>query len=90
MEMFNTVKSQNPANYPTGRALYGKSKSTNWTIEPQASYENTILGKGRISVVTGATIRQEFRENVSIFCRRIYERCIDQNVDAGQYLDHHQ
>ena len=67
MEMFKTIKSQNPASFPIGQALYGKSKSNNWTIEPQASYENTLLGKARISVVTGATIRQEFRENVSIY-----------------------
>ena len=67
MAMFKTIRSQNPVKNPTGEAIYGKTKSNNWTIEPQASYETSLFNKGRLNVVTGATIRQELRENVSLF-----------------------
>ncbi len=51
------IKSQNPALNPTGQTIHSRSSSNAFLFEPQLSYD-TWIGKGRLSMITGATIKR--------------------------------
>jgi TonB-linked SusC/RagA family outer membrane protein len=58
------IRSQNPALNPTGQTIHSRSSSNAFLFEPQLSY-NTWIGKGRLSMITGATIKNQKRESLS-------------------------
>lgn len=50
------IKSQNPANNPTGSFIRGTAFSETWSIEPQIEYIR-YLGKGKLTLLAGATLQ---------------------------------
>jgi TonB-linked SusC/RagA family outer membrane protein len=48
------IASQDPSNSPFGSMSIGNTRNINWIIEPQATF-NTGVGKGRLSILVGAT-----------------------------------
>lgn len=62
----NPIIKGNPFASTTGMAVFGKSQSSTWTVEPQLNYDTWLFGNGRLSIVTGATIKKEKRESLSL------------------------
>ena len=58
------IRSQNPAMNPTGQTIHSRSSTSAFMFEPQLSYD-TWIGKGKLSVITGATIKNQKRESLS-------------------------
>lgn len=52
--LFQPIAALNPQLNPKGMAVFGNTKNSNWTIEPQLQY-NRSVAKGRLSVLVGAT-----------------------------------
>jgi TonB-linked SusC/RagA family outer membrane protein len=55
------IKSQNPSFNPQGAADFATTNLKTWIIEPQAEYEVTVLKKGTMSVLAGASWQQNLR-----------------------------
>lgn len=51
------ISSKDPASSPTGSADWGNNTNANWIIEPQLNY-NTVLSKGKLSVLLGSSIQR--------------------------------
>ncbi|MGN6417500.1 MAG: hypothetical protein ACTHMC_08415, partial [Pseudobacter sp.] len=58
------IRSQNPAFNPTGQTVHSRGTNSTFTFEPQLSYD-TWIGKGKLSLLTGATFKNEKRESLS-------------------------
>lgn len=56
-QTFTTVASQDPQNNPTGNTQYGYTKTTNYIVEPQITY-NFFVGKGKIDALVGSSFQQ--------------------------------
>ena len=58
-------KAQNPAFAPSGVSSFGNRKFTSLIIEPQVEFTDSI-GKGRLSVLAGATMQEQKEKGVRI------------------------
>ncbi|MDB5089687.1 MAG: SusC/RagA family TonB-linked outer membrane protein [Mucilaginibacter sp.] len=59
------IASQDPASDPTGMATFGNNSNKNWIVEPQITYD-AILGKGKISVLAGASLQQTNTDGLAV------------------------
>lgn len=63
---FTPIASQDPANNPKGLAIFGKTNSKSWIIEPQADYKTQIGSKGTLQVLAGSTFQQTINQSTSM------------------------
>lgn len=62
---YNLIASQDPLTQPTGSNNFGFNNNKNWVVEQQATYD-VILGKGKLSVLAGASLQQTNTEGTLI------------------------
>lgn len=60
------IASQNPANNPSGLAIFGRSNSKSWIIEPQAEYKILMGSKGKLHILGGSTFQQSISQQASV------------------------
>ncbi|MBC9932866.1 SusC/RagA family TonB-linked outer membrane protein [Chitinophaga qingshengii] len=60
------IASQNPITNPTGMAIFGTTRNTNWIVEPQLAYSR-FIGKGDLSVQAGASYQAAATNGGTIF-----------------------
>ncbi|WP_212004888.1 SusC/RagA family TonB-linked outer membrane protein [Chitinophaga sp. HK235] len=53
---FIPIASQNPILNPSGLAIFGSTKNTNWIVEPQLAYSR-FIGKGNMTVQAGGSLQ---------------------------------
>lgn len=58
------IASFNPNKYPSGSTVFNSSQSNSLIAEPQLSFDSWLFRKGKVVVITGATIKQEKRQNL--------------------------
>ncbi|WP_165434872.1 SusC/RagA family TonB-linked outer membrane protein [Pseudobacter ginsenosidimutans] len=58
------IRSLNPAMNPTGQTVHSRGTNSTFTFEPQLSYD-TWIGKGKLAILAGATLKNEKRESLS-------------------------
>lgn len=78
------IRSQNPAMNPTGQSVKSVGTSNAFTFEPQLSYD-TWIGKGRLGVTTGATIKNEKRESQSTMAIGFSNDALLRSISAAPY-----
>jgi len=61
----NPKSAQDPNSNPIATATFGDVTSKNWILEPQLEYIRKI-GKGLLSILTGATMQNDIRDSKSI------------------------
>ncbi|MDR6570771.1 SusC/RagA family TonB-linked outer membrane protein [Chitinophaga ginsengisegetis] len=60
------IASQNPIGNPTGSAVFGTSKNSNLTVEPQLTYSR-FIGRGDLSVLVGGTYQSTMTNGTTTF-----------------------
>ena len=60
------IASQDPANSPTGQALFGSNKISNWIFEPQIDY-TLFIGEGKLNILAGGSAQSSMTDGTSQF-----------------------
>ena len=76
------IRSQNPAQNPTGSTIVGISGINTWIIEPQIEYKRT-LGKGKLSILTGSTFQQNVSQSKSLYASGYTDDALIENLQAA-------
>ncbi|SKA38039.1 TonB-linked outer membrane protein, SusC/RagA family [Chitinophaga eiseniae] len=63
---FVPMASQNPALNPTGMAIFGTTRNTNWIVEPQLAYTR-FIGKGDLSIQAGTSYQSAATNGTTVF-----------------------
>jgi TonB-linked SusC/RagA family outer membrane protein len=79
------IASQNPVNNPTGSAVFGTSKNSNLTVEPQLTY-NRFIGRGDLGVLVGGTYQSTMTNGTTTFAAGYSDDDLLRSVSSALFL----